>query len=380
MAKTWLEISAEKLQHNLSSIHGLRGRPLMVAVKGNAYGHGLAEVVSILRDSPLVGALAVDAIEEAELTRRCGWRGEVLIIGWLDDEGVKRAIDQDFALVLPSKEDMHRFASLALEKGKTLRVHIKVETGTVRLGMLPEDAVLLLNENTKDHVPVRIEGVYSHFANIEDTTDHRFAREQLSRFEGVVARIPPGMRPRLKVHFSCSASALVFPDSLFDLVRLGISAYGYWPSKQVVVSFRHDASRDGFSLKPVLSWYSRVAQLKDLPAGTPVGYGLSYRTLTRSRLAVIPVGYYDGYDRSLSNQGLVFIRGQAAPIRGRICMNMFMVDVGHIDGIACGDRVTLLGEAGDSPLDAATLADWSGTIHYETLSRINPLLPRVVTR
>ena len=115
-----------------------------------------------------------------------------------------------------------------------------------------------------------------------------------------------------------------------------------------------------------------------MPSGTSIGYGLSYRTLTSTRLAVIPVGYYDGYDRQLSNQGLVIIRGQAAPIRGRICMNMFMADVGHIGGVVAGDRVTLIGQEGDNCVDAGSLADWAGTIHYEILSRINPELPRII--
>ena len=150
------------------------------------------------------------------------------------------------------------------------------------------------------------------------------------------------------------------------------------PSKPVIVSFRQQEAEKDFVLKPVLSWYSRVAQVKETLPGTPVGYGLSYRSLTRTKLAVVPVGYYDGYDRQISNQGLVVIRGQSAPIRGRICMNMFMVDVGHIEGVKSGDRVTLIGGEGDNRVDAGTLADWAGTIHYEILSRINPLLPRVI--
>ncbi len=378
MAKTWLEISADSFMHNLRSVYDLRDRPLMVAVKGNAYGHGLNEIVAVLNNTPLVGILAVDAIEEAHQVRQSGWKGEILIIGWLDDEGVRQAIVHDYAIVLPSLEDMRRYSLLAGPLERTLRVHIKVETGTVRLGMTASDALSLLAGGAESRSGVRIVGVYSHYANIEDTTDHRFAHEQLARFQQVLDQIGPDLRSRLMVHFSCSASALVFPESLFDLVRLGISAYGYWPSKPVIVSFRQHPSQASFTLRPVLSWYSRVAQIKEMPPGTSVGYGLSYRTLTRTRLAVIPVGYYDGYDRHLSNQGLVIIRGQAAPIRGRICMNMFMVEVGHIAGIETGDRVTLIGDDGDNHIDANTLADWAGTIHYEVLSRINPQLPRTV--
>lgn len=378
MAKTWVEISAENLRHNIRSIAELRGRPVMAAVKGNAYGHGLEECIAILKDCSSVGVMAVDAIEEADTVRRCGWQGEILVIGWLDDAAVRRALECDYQVVLPSMEDLDRYEGLAAAGKRTLRIHIKVETGTMRLGMSAEEAVTLLSSGVDCRPNLRVTGVYSHYANIEDTTDHRFAREQLSRFQEVLERIGPQTRARLKVHFSCSASALVFPDSLFDMVRLGISAYGYWPSKPVIVSFRQQEAEKDFVLKPVLSWYSRVAQVKETLPGTPVGYGLSYRSLTRTKLAVVPVGYYDGYDRQISNQGLVVIRGQSAPIRGRICMNMFMVDVGHIEGVKSGDRVTLIGGEGDNRVDAGTLADWAGTIHYEILSRINPLLPRVI--
>lgn len=378
MAKTWVEISADNLRHNIRSVYELRGRPVMAAVKANAYGHGLEECVAILRDCPELGALAVDAVEEADTVRRCGWKKDILIIGWLDDTGVDRALDCDYQVVLPSLEDLARFENLAAVRKRTLRIHIKVETGTMRLGMSPDDAVALLSSGTDCRPGIRVTGIYSHYANIEDTTDHRFAREQLNRFRQVLERIAPQTREHLQVHFSCSASALVFPDSLFDMVRLGISAYGYWPSKPVIVSFRQQEAQDGFSLKPVLSWYSRVAQVKEMLPGTPVGYGLSYRTLTKTKLAVVPVGYYDGYDRQISNQGLVIIRGQAAPIRGRICMNMFMADVGHIDGVRAGDKVTLIGGEGENRVDAENLADWAGTIQYEILSRINPLLPRII--
>lgn len=378
MAKTWLEISAQNFLHNLKSFYELRKCPLMVVVKGNAYGHGLREIVTILRDSPYVGALAVDAIEEADQARAAGWKGEILVIGWLDDSCLKQAIAGDYALVLPSLADLQRFSEQAQAQKRTLRIHIKVETGTRRLGMPVQDAVSILGDGLDCRPGIRISGIYSHYANIEDTTDHRFAREQLDSFRQVLERIDPQTRSRLQVHFSCSASALVFPESLFDLVRLGISAYGYWPSKPVIVSFRQHPAQADFSLRPVLSWYSRVAQVKEMPSGTSIGYGLSYRTLTSTRLAVIPVGYYDGYDRQLSNQGLVIIRGQAAPIRGRICMNMFMVDVGHIGGVVAGDRVTLIGQEGDNCVDAGSLADWAGTIHYEILSRINPELPRII--
>jgi len=161
-------------------------------------------------------------------------------------------------------------------------------------------------------------------------------------------------------------------------VRIGISAYGYWPSKQTYVSAL-EKHRRPLALQPALSWHAKIAQVKKLPLGTPVGYGLTYKTLHPTRLAVIPVGYFEGYDRRLSNTAHVLIRGIPAPVRGRICMNMFMVEVTHIPGVKAGEPVTLLGWEGTEAVTADTLAEWSGSISYEIICRISPLIPRTLS-
>jgi alanine racemase len=217
-------------------------------------------------------------------------------------------------------------------------------------------------------------GIYSHFANIEDTTDHSFAQHQLDIFNDLLQKIN---HKKLLKHFSCSASTLLFPETHFDIVRVGISAYGFWPSKPTYVSYI-EKKKPAIRLKPVLSWISKVAQVKTLEKGESIGYGLTYKAFDRARTVVVPVGYYDGYDRKLSNVSTIIVNGVKAPIRGRICMNMLMAEVTHIKNIKAGDRVILIGEEGNEKITSDNLADLAGSINYEIVSRLNPLIPRLV--
>jgi len=182
--------------------------------------------------------------------------------------------------------------------------------------------------------------------------------------------------PRLR-HFSNTAAALLWPESWYELIRLGIGAYGMWPSSETLVTAALEGRRDAVSLRPALTWKTRIAQVRTAAAGAYVGYGRTYRCTHESRLAVLPVGYYDGYDRRLSNVAYVLIGGRRAPVRGRVCMNMTIVDVTHVPEAALGDEVVLLGAQGEERLSAEQVAGWIGTINYEVTTRINEALPRL---
>ena len=251
-------------------------------------------------------------------------------------------------------------------------VHLKIETGTNRLGLEPGKVIKLLR-NFPDP-QLELKGIYSHFANIEDTTDPTFAQQQLALFNQVLKHVPAA---RTLKHFSSSASSLLFPETFFDIVRVGISAYGYWPSKQTHALYLEKNQKKIF-FKPVLSWHAKAAQIKQIKKGSAIGYGLTYRTYNKVKIIVVPVGYYEGYDRKLSNISQVLVNGVKAPVRGRVCMNMFMVDVSHVKNVKIGDRVTILGEENHERIDADMLAELAGTINYEILARINPLIPRFI--
>lgn len=372
--KTHITVHAANLIHNLRLFRTLSGRPVMFVVKANAYGHGLTEVVAVTRNCSAVGQYAVDSLPEALAVQALQKGKPILVLGWTDRDELEELVHRGFETVAASEEHLRLLQRIAARRGRRAQVHVKIETGTHRLGIDPQRALALIEGVDKRRIEIR--GVYSHFANIEDTTDPAFARRQLEIYRSVLRKLG---RTSIRRHFSSSASTLLFPETHFDMARIGISAYGYWPSRQTHALFL-EKNKGRIQLKPVLSWHSKVAQVKSVEKGAAIGYGLTYKTYSKARIIVVPVGYYDGYDRKLSNASQVLVNGVKAPVRGRICMNMFMADVTHIRGVKAGDPVIILGGQGRERIDADMLAEWSGTINYEVLSRINPLIPRIVSR
>ena len=224
---------------------------------------------------------------------------------------------------------------------------------------------------------LELEGITTHFANIEDTTDHTFAEGQIEAFARVEQTLRQGWGAAPLRHTACSAAAILLTRTHMDLARVGISLYGLWPSRETYVSCL-EIGKPALSLHPVMTWKTRVAQVKEVPEGGYVGYGCTFRATRASRIAVLPVGYHEGYDRGLSNCAHVIVRGKRAPVRGRVCMNMTMIDITDVPGVALEDEVVLLGNQGEEVISADQLATWCGTINYEIVSRIHPSLPRVL--
>ena len=373
--RTIIRIDAANLVHNLNLFKKLSSKKVMFVVKANAYGHGLKEIVEITRDLASIDYYAVDSLAEALSIKAARVNKPVLVIGWSDEKELEELIRHRFETVIPSLEQLALADRIGHKLGLEVAAHIKIETGTARMGMEPHQAIRAMNGSRFKNIVVT--GVYSHFANIEDTTDPTYAFKQLEIFNSLTQAL---RKQNVLRHFSCSASTLLFPETYFDMVRIGISAYGYWPSKQTFVSYLEKKRQGGpaINLKKVLSWDSHVAQVKELAKGSTVGYGLAYKTYNKAKIIIVPVGYYDGYDRRLSNISKVIVAGHMAPVRGRICMNMLMAEVTHIKKVRVGERVVLLGEENHEKIDADTLADLAGTINYEILCRLNPLIPRRV--
>jgi len=374
----WLEISEQAYAHNLQFFrHSVGPRvELAAVVKSNAYGHGLG-LIAPLAVKHGADSFCVHTLDEALSLRRSGFALDVLIMGPVPLRRLDEVVREDFRLVLFSVETADHLARAASDQGKTARVHLKLETGTYRQG-LDESELDPLVRCLARHPELAAEGVYTHFANIEDTTNHAYADRQLACFHRMIERLrASGVSPS-KHHAACSAAALVFPETHFDLIRLGISQYGLWPSKETYLSYRLDHPEKDATLQPVLTWKTRISQLKQVPVGSFVGYGCTYQTSRPTRIAVLPIGYADGYDRRLSNQTYALVRGRRAPVRGRVCMNLTLIDVTDIPGVEPGDPVTLLGSQGDEKITADHLAGLVGTISYEIVARINPDLPRIL--
>ena len=372
---SWIEVSREALAANIRLFRGLLapGTALLGVVKANAYGHGVEPVVrSCVAEG--VDMLGVHSAREAAEVRRLAPETPILVMGPMTAEEVEGAVDPGVHTLLSSPGVLEALAAHARRLGAPLPVHIKVDTGTHRQGVYPAEAAALALEARRRGLEVA--GVATHFANIEDTTDHTYARAQLERFRQALAVLrDAGIEPPA-VHAACSAAALLFREADFTMVRVGISLYGHWPSKETYLSWLLEHGRNGVKLRPALSWRTRVGQLKVVPAGEPVGYGLTHRTTRLSHIAVLPVGYAEGYPRALSNRATVLVGGRRAPVVGRVCMDIVMVDVTDVPGVREGDVVTLIGRDGAETVSAEDLAELAGTINYEVLSRLSPQLPR----
>ncbi|MCP3981047.1 MAG: alanine racemase [bacterium] len=373
----WVEVDAAAISSNVGQFLRRLGDSVRLGavVKSNAYGHGMVPVAEIALRA---GAswLCVNHVDEALELREAGVDGPILVMGYVPLERLKEVVRHDLRAVVYNRETLARLDELAAPAGRSVAVHLKVETGTHRQG-IPETEVAGFAEKIRSSGHLSLDGVTTHFANIEDTTDHSFAEEQMAAFARIVETLPRSEFGEYVRHTACSAAALLFTRTHLDMARIGISLYGLWPSKETYVSCRQE-HKPLLDLSPALTWKTRIAQVKSVPENSFVGYGCTYRTTRASRIAVLPFGYYEGYDRKLSDLSHVLIRGRRAPVRGRICMNMCMVDVTDIDGASLEDEVVLLGGQGEERISAEQIASWSGTIAYDVVSRIHPSLPRVV--
>ena len=375
-AAQWIEVDEEALIHNLELFRKIvgNGTDLLAVVKANAYGHGLSEV------APMVEKVAdwcgVHTAGEARNLRSLGVKIPILVMGFVPPSEL-HDLDCDVHLLVSSLSSLEWLATYRQKSGVSLPAHIKIDIGTKRQGISSD--VLPEMFKVASERGVEIVGVASHFANIEDTIEHDFARIQLQRFEDALAvvRRECGELPRF-IHASCSAAALLFRETDFTLARVGISMYGHWPSRETRLSWSMTHQEDGMHLRPVLAWKALVGQLQPVARDESVGYGRTWTASRSSQLAVIPVGYADGYSRALGNRSRVLIRGRSAPVVGRVCMNILMADVTDIEGVSIGDEVVLIGRQGEEEVPVEDLAALSDTINYEFLARLSPSIPRSV--
>lgn len=366
---SWIEISGEAIRHNFREFVGIAGRVKIAPVlKSNAYGHGLGAVYqAIAAESP--AWLCVNYLEEAAQLRGLGFRGRILVCGPYTKDMYDDAVAADAEVFLGHEAALTHF----LATPGSLKIHIEFDTGMSRQGFAPDAAAAIASQLQvrKDQVV----GICMHFANVEDVLEHEYADLQLLKFEHArQAFAAAGLR--VLAHAASSASCLILDSSRYDLERIGISLYGLWPSQATRLSYGN-IHKKVLNLKPAMAWRAKVTSEIPVGAGQYVGYGCTYRANRDMRIAVLPVGYHEGYPRSVSGSpAYVLIRGVRCPIVGRICMNMMMVDVTHLPEIKVGDTATLIGEDGAETIHAADLATWAGTIHYEIVTRINAAVPR----
>ncbi len=380
---SFIELSKTNLIYNIRQFKNLakKGTKFGVAIKGNAYGHGQNEIAKILE--PFADYFFVDGVEELELLRKAS-KKQVLLLGFVQKKDLEKAIKLGCILGVFSLESLKEISEVAKKSQRRQEVHISIDAFLGREGFLFNELVELFLK-IKNTEYIKLSGIYAHFANIEDTqlTEKSFWRtknsthayKQIDSFSQAVELAEKFGFNNLQTHISSTSGFLAYEKKLGinPIIRLGIGIYGMWPSKYLRSRYRNKK----FNLKPVLSWKTKVAQIKILPEGHTIGYGLTYRTTTETKIALIPQGYSDGIDRGFSNKGEVLIAGTRCKILGRVSMNMFVVDVSHLKNLKQEDEVVILGRQGRIEITAEEMADRIGTINYEITTRISPLLPRV---
>lgn len=370
---SYIEISKKALVHNVACFRKIikKGTKIAGVVKANAYGHGEAEIVKIL--NPLVDYFQVNSMEELEGVRIVT-KKPVLLFGYVGKSDLAQAMKLGCILTVFDFQHILEINAVASKLKIKQKVHIAVDSHLGREGIMPKDVEKFLTE-VKKMKNIKIDGVYSHFANIEDTEDFSHAQKQIDTYKEVVETFKKFGYKNIHTHISATSGVLAYEkwNGVHPIVRIGIGLYGLWPSENL----KKEWSKK-FELKPVMKWVTHVAQVKVLPKGHSVGYGLTYIAKDEMTVAVIPQGYSNGLPRSASNKGSVLINGQFAPILGRIAMNMFVVDVTNIKGVKAGDEVVLLGKQGKGEITAEELGNATDTINYEVVTRVSPLIPRVV--
>jgi len=368
---TWLEIDISALTNNVRELRRRIGpdRLLYAVVKANAYGHG-ADIIAPSALEAGADRLAVAALNEAVALRQAGLDAPILVLGYTPPDDAETLLEHSLTATVYDRRTALAYADAAARQGKKMTVHFKVDTGMHRLGV-DHVAAFDLCAQIEGEENLQVEGIYTHFSTASQA-DQSYARKQLRRFTTLLDRLADaGCRPPV-AHAANSAATLALPDSHLDAVRCGILLYGLSPGSECPAPPQ---------MGPVLSWKARVAQVRRLSAGEPVSYGNSWRAPHSCTVAVVPVGYADGFPRSPRTWQSVLIGGREAPIVGRVCMDQTVVDVtGIVDSgvdVAQDDEVVLIGLQQGQAISADTVATRLDTIHYEVTSRLMARLPRI---
>ncbi len=359
-------VDLDAIAHNVAALKVRLGPKvaLWAVVKANAYGHG---AVPVARTALAAGAsrLAVARIHEGVALRQAGITAPILVMGYHLPPEAELAAAYDLTVTVNDHGFARALNDHARDLGKTLPIHVKIDTGMGRFGQLPDELLPFLEGLT--HYPhLHIEGLWTHFATA-DEADKTFTHQQFALFQETAAMA----RDRFQIpllHVANSAAILDLPETYLDAARPGIAIYGLYPSPEV---------NQTVPLRPALTVLSHIGRIRVLPPGASVSYGRTFIASRPTRVALLPIGYGDGIHRLLSNRGEVLVRGQRAPIIGRVCMDNIMVDVTHIPDAQEGDQSVLLGQQGDERIRAEEVAAWAQTIHYEVTTSLLPRLPRV---
>lgn len=372
--RVYAEIDLDAIKDNVMAMkkHISAKTRIMAVIKTDGYGHGAIPIAEELEKEEAVYGFAVATPEEALDLRKNNIHKPILILGYTFPGKYEELIKNNISMAVFRKDSLLEISEIANKINHRARVHLKVDTGMGRIGVMPnEEGVSFAGEiiNTPD---LYLEGVFTHFAKA-DETDKKFTYGQIKKYNDFVAQIEEKYQYQIPVkHVSNSAGIIDIKEANMDVVRAGIILYGLWPSDEV--------TKEYMDLKAALSLYSTIVYLKEVDEGTPISYGGKFVADKKMKIATIPVGYGDGYPRSLSGKGYVLIRGHKAPILGRVCMDQFMVDVSHIEDVEMGDKVTLIGKDKEEVITVEELGELADKFNYEFVCGLSKRIPRTFVK
>ncbi len=368
-----IELSFNALEHNLNFIQKFVRKGVLVSsvIKGNAYGHGI-EIYVPAAERCGITHFSVFSVDEAQ--RVCNVKKpetEVMIMGWIAEDALEWVIQNDIAFWVFDLDRLSKSLKVAGQLNKKALIHLEVETGMNRTGFSQkelDEVVFLLKEDDTSFV---LAGLCTHLAGAESIANHVRIQRQIKRFRQTVKRLEAaGLRP-LRLHAASSAATITYPDFQFDMVRVGILQYGYWPSKETFIHYISRRRKKTDPLQRIISWKSHVMAIKTVKQGEFVSYGTTYLATEDKQIAIIPTGYSHGYSRSLSNAGRVLIGGQRVAVIGMINMNMLIADISTLsEKVTLGEEVTLIGQQGEMAISVASFSELSNQLNYELLTRL----------
>jgi len=380
-----IELNRSSLKKNISFLKDYVGQDVIFSsvIKGNAYGHGIQDFVPLAEECG-VRHFSVFSSDEARNAKRAITSSDshVMIMGMIDNGALGWAIENDVSFFIFELDRLQHAITEAKRLGKPARIHLHLETGMNRLGLDKSDfkGAVKLIKDSREHL--QLDGICTHYAGAESVGNYVRIQEQIDNFEEYTDWFAEqGVEPKHR-HTACSAAALNYPETIMDMVRIGISQYGFWPNRETYMNFvkKHPDvnAKHKDPLERIMSWKSAVMSTKKVEAGEFVGYGNTYLTSRDQEIATVPIGYSHGFGRNLTNMGIVLINGERAPVAGLVNMNLLTVDVTDIPDVKKGDEVVIIGTQGDQEMTVSSFSEMRNFLNYEVLVQIPSSLPREV--
>jgi len=382
---SYIELSKAALQKNVKFLKSrlAPGVRFSSVIKGNAYGHGIQQFVPLAEQCG-IRHFSVFSADEALLTLESTTENsDICIMGSIDDGDIGWAIENGISFYIFDIARLQMAAEASRKIGQPARIHVELETGLNRTGLQGENlsqAVDLIKAHRRD---IKVSGVCTHYAGAESESNYLRIRKQIEEFDRLCDWLKTELKDIGRRHSACSAAALVYPETRQDMVRIGIAQYGFWPSRETRMHYVLENARNGRKqfhdpLKRVLTWKSKVMNVREINPGQFIGYGTSYMTTDRQKVASIPIGYHHGFARSLSNLGHVLIRGRRAPVVGMVNMHAIFVEVSKIPNVERGEEVVIIGKQGKAEITVGSFSDLSNFQNYEILARLPYNIPRII--